>query len=185
MRRHTRAVATVVTAAVFLGLIPGAWASGGNTPPDCVAQTVDKFGNPVGIPGGGPEMSGTVAIQVTAGSLAAFKNTGVGTAEVTLSLKFRNQPGGPIFVRGTIPVSAILGVPNSESVICSILSKVNGLGDEILAAFGLPGTKQLKICFSNPTSSPDKFNCLSLSSFDYDGQTGFGLGNLDRIFVVD
>ena len=181
MRQHTRAVAMVVTAAVFLGLIPGAWASGGFAPPDCVVQTVDKFGNPVGIPGGGPEMSGTVAMQAD----SAFLSTGQGMAEVTLSLKFRSQSTAPIFVRGTIPVSAILGVPNSESVICSILMKGTGLGDEILNAFGLPSTKQLKICFSNPSSSANKFNCLSLSSFDFDNDTGFGLGNLDRIFVVD
>ena len=179
MKRHKLAVAVVALVAVLFGLTPDAWAPGGNVLPPCVV--VDSTGQ--GIPSGGPEMSGTLAMKVA--DPAAFLATGAGTAEVAMWLKFRSkQTETSQFVRGIIPVSAA-GLPTGETVICSILDKVNGLGDDILSAFQLPNTKQLKICFSNPTSSAEKFNCRSLSSYDYEETTGLGLGTLDRIFIVD
>ena len=178
MRRHKTPLALVAMAAFLFGLTPGAWAGGITGLPDCVA--VDKTGT-AAVPSGGPEMSGSAAIHAIGLGTIIPSTTAPGGVDVTLSLKFRNQlTTTNDFIEGHLPGPYSL-IKSPEDVACDIL---DALHDQILNAFGIP-LKQLKICFSSPTSSADKFNCRSISSFSFDFSTGLGLAIIDRIFVVD
>jgi hypothetical protein len=163
MRRHKIAVTAMAMAVVLSSPPPGVWAGGNVTSPGCLVEK----------PTGGPEMSGSIAFK-------AIGSQNNATVDVTLDLKFRNQQTETSeFFNATLPNFDFTLAP--EGVACTML---DALRLDILAAFGLPNTKQLKICFSrNPN---DKLNCQSISRFDFDfGGSNLGLAIIDRIFVVD
>ena len=122
-------------------------------------------------------MSGSVAFKAT---LNASNPLLADTVDVTADLKFRNQQTETSeFINKTLLDFSLNQSP--EGVACAML---DALRLDILNAFNLPNTKQLKICFS--TNPNDKFNCRSISRFEFNlGGTNLGLAIIDRIFVVN